>query len=175
MASPFVISQTKPRNRVGPVSFLFEVTNTLVTDWRRVAAHYAGIFALHPRRFSAIQSETFGYDGTLTLFDPPNRLDRIELSQVTRNDVHMARWTERYGDSLYMCSCESHDINELVRRFNNAGVRWTPRGGNKDDENDGFWTHPGDLHGLLLGVSRTTVPWEFSGRPELVDPPAKVI
>ena len=53
----FVISETRPRNRVGPISFLFEVTNTLVSDWRRVATHYAGIFGLHPRRFSLISSE----------------------------------------------------------------------------------------------------------------------
>jgi len=168
---PFVISASRPRNRVGPVSFMFEVTNTLVSDWRRVAAHYAGIFGLNPRRFSPIKSHTFGYDGTLTLFDPPNRLDRIELSQVVRQDVHMARWTERFGDSLYMCSCETHDIENLVERFIEAGVRWTPRGKSREDERDGFWTHPADLHGLLMGVSRTTVPWDFSGRPEFVNPP----
>lgn len=139
---PFVISETKARNRVGPVSFLFEVTNTLVSDWRHAAAHYAGIFGLHPRRFSPIKSELFGYDGTLTMFDPPNRLDRIELSQVVRDDVHMARWTKQYGDSIYMCSCETHDIENLVERFLSAGVRWTPRGGDKENERDGFWTHP---------------------------------
>ncbi len=169
---PFVISETVPRNRVGPVSFLFEVTNTLLSDWRKVATHYAGLFGLHPRRFCPISSEQFGYDGTLTMFDPPNRLDRLELSEVTRQDVHMARFTERFGDSLYMCSCETHDIENLVNRFLEAGVRWTPRGKSKENERDGFWTHPRDLHGLLMGVSRTTVPWGFSGRPEFMDPPA---
>jgi hypothetical protein len=168
---PFVISETQARNRVGPVSFLFEFTNTLVSDWRHVAAHYAGIFGLHPRRFSRLKSDLFGYDGTLTMFDPPNRLDRIELSQVFKPDVPMARFVDRHGDSLYMCSCETHDIENLVGRFLHAGVRWTPRGKNKEDERDGFWTHPADLHGLLMGVSRTTVPWGFSGRPEFVDPP----
>lgn len=168
---PFIISETKARNRIGPVSFLFEVTNTLVGDWRRAAAHYAGIFNLNPRRFCPIKNDTFGYDGSLTMFDPPNRLDRIELSQVVKDNVHMAKWTKRYGDSIYMCSCETHDIENLVERFMAAGVRWTPRGISKETERDGFWTHPGDLHGLLLGVSRTTVPWDFSGRPEFVDPP----
>jgi hypothetical protein len=168
---PFVISQTQPRNRIGPVSFLFEVTNTLVSDWRRVAAHYAGVFGLHPRRFSRIKSDTFGYDGTLTLFDPPNRLDRIELSEVIKPNVPMARFVERHGDSLYMCSCETHDIEDLVNRFLSAGVRWTPRSKPMEEERDGFWTHPADLHGLLMGVSRTTAPWDFSGHPEFVDPP----
>lgn len=168
---PFVISETIYRNRVGPVSNMFEVTNTLVSDWRLAAAHYAGIFGLHPRRFCPIKSEAFGYDGTLTMFDPPNRLDRLELSQVVRDDVHMAKWTKLYGDSLYMCSCEVHDIDNIVDRFRNAGVRWTPGGRGKDEKQDAFWTHPGDLHGVLMGVSRTTYPWSFSGRPEFVDPP----
>lgn len=168
---PFVISETIYRNRVGPVSNMFEVTNTLVSDWRLAATHYAGIFGLHPRRFCPIKSEQFGYDGTLTMFNPPNCLDRLELSQVVRDDVHMAKWTKLYGDSLYMCSCEVHDIDNIVDRFRNAGVRWTPGGRGKDEKQDAFWTHPGDLHGVLMGVSRTTYPWSFSGRPEFVDPP----
>ena len=172
---PFVISETRPRNRIGPVSFLFEVTNTLVSDWRLAAAHYAGIFGLNPRRFSDITSREFGYDGTLTLFNPPDRLDRLELSQVVRDDVHMARWTKMFGDSLYMASCETHDLPDLIARFTNAGVRWTPRGPGKEEERDAFWTHPGDLHGLLMGVSRTTTPWDFSGRPDVVDPPVAKI
>jgi hypothetical protein len=168
---PFVISETLPRNRVGPVSFLYEVTNTLVSDWRQAAAHFAGTFGLHPRRFSKIASSNFGYEGTLTLFDPPNRLDRIELSQVVGKDVPMSRWVKARGDSLYMCYCEVHDMEDVVNRFLEAGVRWTPRGKSKEQERDGLWSHPGDLHGLLLGVSRTTVAWEWSGRPQDVHPP----
>ena len=29
----------------------------------------------------------------------------------------------------------------------------------------GHWVHPGVLCGLLLGVSRTTAGWEWSGQP----------
>ncbi len=106
---PIVISESTYRPRVGPVSFLYETTNTLASDWRRVAAVYAGLFGLDPARFSEIGSERFGYVGTLTLFDPPNRLDRIELSQVT-DDVHaMGRFVKKHGDLLYMCYVEVHD------------------------------------------------------------------
>ncbi len=171
----FVISESRSRNRVGPVSFLFEVTNTLESDWRLAAAHYAGIFNLDPHRFCPISSEGFGYEGTLTMFNTPNQLDRLELSQVVRPDTPMGRWIERFGNSLYMCSCESHDIDGLIARFRQAGARWIPRGGNPDNEHDGLWTHPADLHGLLMGVARTTVAWGFSGHPEFVDPPAKVV
>jgi hypothetical protein len=34
-----------------------------------------------PSRFSPIASERFGYLGTLAMFNPKDRLDRIEISQ----------------------------------------------------------------------------------------------
>jgi hypothetical protein len=88
---------------------VYETTNTLVSDWRRAAALYAGLFGLDPARFSKIGSHRFAYEGTLTLFDPPNRLDRIELSQVTDSDSAMGRFVARRGDSLYMAYVEVHD------------------------------------------------------------------
>lgn len=169
----FVISKTYPRRRVGLASFLYEVTNTLVTDWRFVAAHFAGLFQLEARNFTKIGSPGFGYEGTLTIFNKPDRLDRIELSQVVRDDVTMSRWVKKHGDSLYMCYCQTHDVAALTARFREAGVRWTPKGGDPADERDGFWTDPRDMHGLLLGVSRDTLGWDWSGHPEAVDPPRK--
>ena len=164
----FVVSPSAARDRVGPVSFLYEVTVTLVGDWRAAAAWYSGIFDLDPRRFSPIESKRFGYKGTLTLFDPPSRLDRIELSQVIDAKSAMGRWIARRGDSLYMAYIETHDIEAIITRLDGAGARWTPRGGTREAEHDGLWVHPSALHGLLLGVSRTTLAWEWSGRPALV-------
>ena len=167
---PMVISQSTYRKRVGPVSFLYETTNTLISDWRRVAAVYAGLFGLDPSCFSAIGSERFGYVGTLTLFDPPNRLDRIELSQVTDNVHPMGRFAHKHGDSLYMCYVEVHDWPNVRGRLLEANARYTPRGSDPATEPDGGWVHPKELHGLLLGVSRTGVAWEWSGREDLVPP-----
>jgi catechol 2,3-dioxygenase-like lactoylglutathione lyase family enzyme len=152
----------------GPISFLYEVTITLIGDWRAAAAWYTAIFGLDPRRFSAIESRRFGYRGTLTLFDPPQRLDRIELSQVVDSKSAMGRWVVRRGDSLYMAYVETHDLAGLIERLDGAGARWTPRGPSRESERDGLWVHPSALHGLLLGVSRTTLAWEWSGRPALV-------
>jgi hypothetical protein len=166
--APFVISPLIERERVGPVSFLYEVTITLIGDWRAAAAWYTAIFALDPRRFSPIESGRFGYRGTLTLFDPPRRLDRIELSQVVDSKSAMGRWVVRRGDSLYMAYIETHDLPDLIARLDGAGARWTPRGQSREAERDGLWIHPSALHGLLLGVSRTTLAWHWSGRPELV-------
>jgi len=164
----FVISPFAERARVGPVSFLYEATLTLIGDWRAAAGWYTAAFGLEPRRFSPIESGRFGYRGTLTLFDPPARLDRIELSQVVDPKSAMGRWVVRRGDSLYMAYVETHDLASLVERLDSAGARWTPRGQDRETEREGLWIHPSALHGLLLGVSRTTLAWEWSGRPELV-------
>jgi hypothetical protein len=165
---PMVISQSTYRPRVGPVSFLYETTNTLAGDWRRAAALYAGLFGLDPARFCGIGSDRFGYVGTLTLFDPPNRLDRIELSQAT-DDVHaMGRFVKKHGDSLYMCYVETQDWPAIRGRLLEAKARYTPRGSDPVTDPDGGWVHPKELHGLLLGISRTGLAWEWSGREDLV-------
>ena len=169
----FVISKSTPRLRVGPVSFLYEVTNTLTSDWRLAASQYAAMFGLDTTRFSAIHSERFKYDGTLTLFNPPDRLDRIEISQVNTTESAMGRWAQKWGDSMYMCYVEAHDLPAVIGRLNSAGARRTPRGGDKATEGDGLWVHPSALHGLLLGVSRSTLAWHWSGRPALVVGEAK--
>ena len=63
---------------------------------------------------------------------------------------------------------ETHDWPNVRDRILAAGARYTPRGADPATERDGGWVHPRELHGLLLGISRTTVAWEWSGRPELV-------
>jgi catechol 2,3-dioxygenase-like lactoylglutathione lyase family enzyme len=165
-----VLSPAAASRRLGLVSHLYEVTNTLVSSWEAAAERYTRLFGLDPARFSPIASERFGYAGTLTLFDPPGRLDRIELSQVTRPDTAMGRWAARRGDSLYMCYAETEDVGAIERRLTRRGARFTPRGGDPSAERDGLWIHPSALSGLLLGISRTTVAWEWSGRPERVIP-----
>ncbi|HUM18033.1 MAG TPA: VOC family protein [Candidatus Nitrosotalea sp.] len=163
-----VVSPAVAARRLGLVSHLYEVTNTLVSPWEAAAERYTRLFGLDPSRFSPIASERFGYTGTLTLFDPPARLDRIEISQVTRPDTAMGRWAAKRGDSLYMCYAETEDVGAIVRRLTRRQARFTPRGGDPLAERDGLWIHPSALGGLLLGISRTTVAWEWSGRPERV-------
>jgi catechol 2,3-dioxygenase-like lactoylglutathione lyase family enzyme len=163
-----VLSPSARERRLGLVSHLYEVTNTLVSPWPDAARRYTRLFGLDPARFSPIESERFGYTGTLALFDPPRRLDRIEISQVTDPQSAMGRWAAKRGDSLYMCYAETSDVGAIVRRLTRRQARFTPRGGDPLAERDGLWIHPSALSGLLLGISRTTVAWEWSGRPELV-------
>lgn len=167
---PVVVSATMPRPRFGPVRHLYEVTNTIASDWRAAAARFTALFGLDPARFSPIRSTSFGYVGTLTLFDPPGRLDRIEISQVVAPACAMGRWVARRGDSLYMCYVEVDAVAPIIERLERRGARWTPRGADPRAERDGLWVHPSALHGLLLGISRSTLAWEWSGRPELVAP-----
>lgn len=169
---PMVISPRADRAGLGPVSFFYEATNTLQSDWRAVAARYADIFGLDASRFSPIESARFGYAGTLTLFDPPARLDRIELSQTFADRPGaMRRFVERRGgDSLYMCYVETNDFDALKARLTAGGATLIPRGPDIASERNGCWVHPKSLHGLLLGVSRTSLAWEWSGRPQLVRP-----
>lgn len=167
---PMVISKRVQRQRVGQVSFFYEATNALQSDWRTVAARYAEMFGLDESRFCPINSKKFGYDGTLTLFDPDHCLDRIELSQTFADQPGaMRRFVERRGgDGLNMCYVEAHDFDGLKARLLAAGATLTSRGDSVADERDGIWVHPKNLHGMLLGVSRTGFAWIWSGHPERV-------
>ncbi|MDX1375705.1 MAG: hypothetical protein R3357_09100 [Burkholderiales bacterium] len=167
---PMVVSPLAERPRVGPVSFFYEATNALDSDWKTVAELYARLFGLERAKFSPIASQRFGYEGTLALFDPPARLDRIELSQTFADRPGaMRRFVEkRGGDCLYMCYLETDQYDALQRRLLEGGATLIPRGPSIETERDGCWVHPKSLHGLLLGISRRSLAWEWSGRPDLV-------
>ena len=169
---PVVVSPLAQRPRVGPVGFVYEVTHALDSDWREASARHARLFGLDPSRFSPIESTRWGYAGTLTLFDPPARLDRIELAQTFADRPGpMRRFVERRGgDCLYMAFAEAHDFDGLKARLLAAGAKLAARGGDVAAERDTMWVLPASLHGLLLGVSRTSFAWTWSGRPERVAP-----
>ncbi len=167
---PMVVSNWQVRPRVGPISFFYEATNSLQTDWRIVARRYAELFGLDETRFAPIASAAFGYEGTLTMFDPVNRLDRIELSQTfAEKSGSMRKFVERRGgDSFYMCFAEVEDFEGLRDRLLAAGATLTGRSGDAAKERDTMWVHPKNLHGMLLGISRTGFAWEWSGQPKRV-------
>lgn len=151
----------------GLVTHLYEVTN-LVADWEAVAARYAVIFDLAPERFCPIASTEYGYRGTLTMFDPRDRLDRIEV--ITPYDLGktMGRYMTKRGPSLYMCFAEAPDLGLIRSRLEaHAPGQWT---GPAEGALDTLFIHPPALGGMMLGVSRTTFGWTWSGHPERVRP-----
>jgi hypothetical protein len=159
-----VISQHQERPPVGAIKWAYEVTN-VVGDWKAASDRYARIFALDAAKFSPIESKQFGYIGTLTMFDPPARLDRIELSQITDAGLAMGRFHKRRGDSLYMFYVETDDVGALEQRLQARGSRFAA---NRIDEAGlaGLFIHPSAFLGVLVGVSRTDHAWLWSGDPE---------
>lgn len=162
--SPLRDAPTAP----GLITHLYEVTN-LVTDWEAAAARYSELFDLVPERFCPIASPEFGYRGTLTMFDPRDRLDRIEV--ITPHDLEktMGRFMGKRGPSLYMCFAEAPDLTVIRARLEaHAPHDWT--GSAHATVPDTLFIHPKALSGLMMGVSRTTVGWTWSGHPERVRP-----
>jgi catechol 2,3-dioxygenase-like lactoylglutathione lyase family enzyme len=166
-----VISQHHERAPVGAIKWAYEVTN-VVADWKAASDRYARIFGLDAAKFSPIESKQFGYTGTLTLFDPPARLDRIEISQITDPNLAMGRFHKRRGDSLYMFYVETNDVGALEQRLQARGARFAA---NRHDEAGlaGLFIHPSAFLGVLIGVSRTEHAWLWSGDPARANRAAK--
>lgn len=158
------IRKSARREPAGLVSFVYEVTN-IVDDHEEAASFYAKAFGLDQSRFSPIHSTMWGYDGTLTLFNPPERLDRIEITQTTDDTRSMGRYYVRRGPSIYMCFVESGAPEKIRERLDAREARYQSlESGNEA----GVFIHPSALCGILMGVSRTNIAWGWSGRPDLV-------
>ncbi|HZP58507.1 MAG TPA: hypothetical protein VFC53_13305 [Dehalococcoidia bacterium] len=160
-----VISAERDESSPGLLRYLYEVTN-LIDDHMAAAKFYSDTFGLDASRFSPINSREYGYTGQLTLFNPPERLDRIELSQITDWERPMGRFMKRRGgQTLYMCYAEADDLAPIVERLRARNLRFAPHdaAGNVN----GIFVHPSALKGMLMGVSRTNVAWTWSGRPDL--------
>jgi hypothetical protein len=160
-----VVSPDREREPAGLLRHLYEATH-LTPDASQAAAAIASRFALDASHFVPIRSEQYGYDGTLTLFDP-DRLDRIETVTPFAHEKTMGRFFGKRGPCLYMAYGESDQMGAIRERLlEHASDDWTgPREG---EAPDGLFIHPRALGGLLLGASRTTVAWTWSGSPERV-------
>jgi catechol 2,3-dioxygenase-like lactoylglutathione lyase family enzyme len=159
-----VISQHHERAPVGAIKWIYEVTNS-VSDWRAAAEHYTRLFALRASKFSPIESKEFGYIGTLTLFDPPARLDRIEIAEITNRQLAMGRFHQKRGDSLYMFFVETDNVGAIEERLKARGARFASRHPDAAGLAEMF-IHPTAFLGVLIGVSRTEHAWTWSGDPE---------
>lgn len=165
---PTMVVQEEQREPVGAIRFIYEVTNP-VADWQDTAALYTRIFGLDPIQYSPIESKLYGYKGTLTLFNPPQRLDRIEITQ-TWGDEAMDRFYKKRGPSLYMCYVETDDVPALAERLRGANARFSDSADRPPET--GLFIHPATLYGMLMGVSQTNYAWVWSGHPELAGPGA---
>ncbi|MGE3076371.1 MAG: hypothetical protein AB7N24_10855 [Dehalococcoidia bacterium] len=165
---PTVLVQDEPRDYVGHIRCVYEVTNP-VTNWETATGYYTDLFGLDASRYCPIGSKLYGYKGTLTLFEPPARLDRVEVVQTYEGSGAMDRFYRKRGDSLYMCYIETDDVTALEGRLQAANLRYSPGEGRPDGTN--IFIHPQTLFGMLMGVSKTMYGWAWSGHPELAGAP----
>jgi hypothetical protein len=158
-----MVSPLAQRATTGLMNNLYEVTH-LTPDPQASAAAIARVFGLERSVFVPIRSEQFGYDGELTLFKP-DALHRIETIHPFDSNKTMGRFFGRFGPALYMCYGETDRLPELRDRLEaQARDGWT---GSRTDD-DVLFVHPKTLGGVMLGVSRTTYAWSWSGHPERV-------
>jgi catechol 2,3-dioxygenase-like lactoylglutathione lyase family enzyme len=162
-----VISQEAARPMIGRMRYLYEATN-LINDHEAAAAFYADRFGLDASRFHAITSKQYGYHGQLTLFNPPERLDRIELSQIDDPAKPMGRFmTRRGGETLYMCYIEAAETEPIVERLETRQMRFMGSDPGSSNPDGSMFIHPATFHGVLMGISKTNIGWLWSGRPDL--------
>ncbi len=155
---------------VGMVDFFYEVTN-LVRDAAGATSHYADLLGIDSSAFVPISSDRYGYSGALTLLDP-DRLDRLEVITPDKAGSTMHRYFERFGESLYMAFAESGRLSAIAERVAESGaVATIERGddGPGEHEPNTIFLHPAALGGMMLGLSRRTLAWVWSGHPERVE------
>lgn len=163
----FVISSEKERAKVGLLDFFYEAT-VLAQNQAAAVEQIARCFALNPATFTDITSEKFGYTGVLTLFEA-GKLHRFEVITPTDMDKTMGRYYQRERASFYMAFAESAQMPAIEESA--AGRNITvdrPEGRAMVLSSDQLWLHPASLGGMMLGVSRPSMAWRWSGRPELV-------
>ncbi|MEZ5551205.1 MAG: hypothetical protein R3E82_09975 [Pseudomonadales bacterium] len=161
-----VLSPHRPHERVGLLETLYECTH-LTDNAEQAAADIAQIFGLKPSNFVPIESETYGYRGSLTLFDS-KRLHRIETIDPYDREKTMGRFYTKFGPSLYMGYGEAADLAPIRERLKKLAPKaWT----GSDEDPNGLFVHPAATGSIMLGVSRTTYAWTWSGYPDRVKPP----
>ncbi len=164
-----VISVDETLDPVGDLDWFYEVT-LLVPDEEKASDNYANLFCLDPEHFVSIASETYGYRGVLTLFHP-DLLGRFEV--ITPYDLTktMGRFFSRFGEAFYMGYAESSRSLEIEARVKERGLGHTVTPEDKPDARpaETLFLHPATLGGMMLGISRPTMGWQWSGRPERVE------
>jgi hypothetical protein len=167
-----VLSDDEPLEPVGDAAFLYEVT-LLVDDALGAVERCAELFALDAGAFVPIDSKPYGYSGALTLFDR-DQLARFEM--ITPSDLGktMGRYFARLGTSFYMAFAESPALAAIEERALEQGAGFTAEPPVPTRDGSGATTvflHPSALGGMMLGLSRPTQAWQWSGHPERVEAP----
>ena len=166
-----VVSSHEEREAVGKTDFFYEAT-LLAANSEEETAKFANVFSLDAQEFVAINSPGFGYSGTLTLFRK-DLLHRFEVITPLEPGNTMGRFFDKTGPCLYMAYAETSNLLEIEQKVKERGEAVTvdrPEGRSEDQVADGLWLHPKSLGGMMLGLSRPSKAWQWSGHPERVEP-----
>lgn len=166
----FVISPPATRERAGDLDFLYEAT-VLAADQAAAVNCIARVFALDELHFTTITSEQFGYTGVLTLFRA-GLLHRFEVITPTDMAKTMGRFYARERCSFYMAFAESARMADIEAHAREQAAGLTvdrPAGRAAAKTADQIWLHPPALGGMMLGISRPSMAWRWSGHPERVE------
>jgi hypothetical protein len=134
-------------------------------------ARCADVFALNRDIFVPIPSKEFGYNGSLTLFQP-NRLFRFEVITPVDMEKTLGRFFARTGPSFYMSFAECSQLDLIAERAMARGDGFTPVPSPIQDDQgraETIFLHPPSLGGMMLGLSRPTLAWRWSGAPDRVE------
>lgn len=165
----FVVSPEAERQPAGRLDFLYEAT-VLAADQAGAVAKIRDAFGLDETGFTTITSELFGYTGVLTLFRP-GQLHRFEVITPIDPTKTMGRYHSREGASFYMGFAEAPDLTAIEAAIPVGGVTIDrPDGRSLSLNPDQVWIHPPTLGGVMLGVSRPSMAWMWSGYPDRVTP-----
>jgi hypothetical protein len=168
-----LLSPDEPQPALGLIDHFYEST-LLVPDAVATTRRVTALFDLDPAPFVEIASPKYGYHGTLTLFRPGD-LHRFEIITPTDTTKTMGRFFAKAGPVLYMCFAETDRLVEIEARAKARGDGHTPvRPAGRDPAKtaDEVFLHPASLGGMMLGLSRRTMAWTWSGAPERVSPVA---
>lgn len=166
-----VISLDEELAPVGAIDTFYEAT-LLVHDVPTRVAQCARIFDLDTDNFVAIRSAEYGYEGVLTLFRA-GQLHRFEMITPTDPEKTMGRYFARFGECYYMAFAESGELPAIEDRLKADGLGHTvvPPDRPEGRVADTIFLHPPTLGGMMLGISRRTMAWQWSGRPDEVQAP----
>jgi hypothetical protein len=169
-----VLSPHEELDVVGAIDFFYEAT-LLVADAEAAVGRCAAIFGLDAGAFVPIESARYGYRGALTLFDR-DRLHRFEVITPTDPSKTMGRYFSRHGECFYMAFAESSALDTIEERALERGAGFTadppaasPDGASRSGAADTIFLHAPSLSGTMLGISRPTLAWQWSGHPERVE------
>lgn len=164
-----VLSPYEDAPSVGDIDYLYEVT-LLTREADKVGARFADLFGLDSSVFVPIDSPEFGYTGVLTLFDD-DELHRFEIITPLDDTKTMGRFFKAVGPSYYMAFAETPEVNRVEKKVLAADAGITvnrPESRGAEQIADEMWIHPRALGGMMLGVSRPSMAWRWSGHPDRV-------